>query len=233
MVCDNVPFNSSRLKKFSQDWNFEVSYRSPNYSRSNGLPEKAVDISKKMLKKSLERGEDIELALLSYRNAPLKNMGYSPSQLLNSRMSKTKIPVSDELLQPKVCKNVIPKIQAKLSAYESYYNETAQDLSVIKRDTDVTVYNHIKKCWEPGKVLQLHDTPRSYNVLDSTGNIVRRNRIDLKPSQNEFKVVQNDVENETTESVIIPSVPTTSQSISFNSDNDASLKNIILINLKW
>lgn len=197
LVCDNVPFNSHRFITFSQDWNFELSFRSPNYPRSNGLAEKAVDISKKLIKKSLERGEDLEIALLNYRNAPLKNMGYSPSQLLNSRMTKTKMPVSSELLIPKLCEDVVTKLQGKRNANKKYFDKSARDLRPLDSENDVTIFNHINKTWEPGKIISSHDAPRSYNVRDSNGNVVRRNRVDLNPSLNPFQnTYKNEVDNE-------------------------------------
>lgn len=219
LVCDNVPYNSHRFITFSQDWNFQLSFRSPNYPRSNGLAEKAVDISKKLIKKCLEKGEDLELGLLNYRNAPLKNMGYSPSQLLNSRMTKTKMPVSNELLMPKLCENVVTKIIDKRKNNKKYFDKCARDLKPLNSKNDVTIFNHVNKTWEPGKIISSHDTPRSYLVKDAiSGNIVRRNRVDLNPSVNPVQKSYEkcyDNENES-------SLSTTMLARNCESDNDAT-----------
>lgn len=57
----------------------------------------------------------------------------------------------------------------------------------LNKGDNVTVYNHVTKFWEPGKIIDRHVAPRSYIVQDGLGNTVRRNRQDLKPSENEFK----------------------------------------------
>lgn len=73
-----------------------IVFRNSHFPRSNGLVEKAVDK---------------HLALLNYKNSLLKHMGYSPSQLLNSRVCKTTVPVSADLLMTCVCVNVKQKMQ--------------------------------------------------------------------------------------------------------------------------
>lgn len=124
--CDNIPFDSFIFKSFAKEWNFKILFRSPNYPRSNGLAEKGVGIGKSIVKKSLRGEGDIEYALLQYRNSPLKNMGYSPSQLLMSRICKTKVPISSSLLKPKVCENVYNKLKNKQELSKKYFNKNAR-----------------------------------------------------------------------------------------------------------
>ncbi|KAB0791240.1 hypothetical protein PPYR_03040 [Photinus pyralis] len=193
LVCDNVPFNSYSFGEFSKEWNFNVVCRSPNYPKSNGLAEKAVDIAKKLLKKSLEEGKDIFDALIQYRNSPLKYLDYSPAQLLMSRICRTKLPISADLLKPTLCKGVREKLQLRLANNEKYYNKTATDLKTLKPDQNVTVFNHIDKTWTPGKIIDIAQNPRSYKVLDENGAVVIRNRFDIRESLNSYKsVVNND-----------------------------------------
>lgn len=184
--CDNVPFDSFEFKEFAKDWNFTISTRSPHYPRSNGLAEKGVGIGKNIVKKSLESGSDVEIALLQYRNSPLKFVGYSPSQLLMGRICKTKIPISADLLKPKLCENVQQKLKDKHEMYQKQYNKTARDLKPLKKQNVVTMYNHVQKKWEPGCVLKADISPRSYFVTNQYGNCVKRNRVDLRPSVNNF-----------------------------------------------
>lgn len=47
------------------------------------------------------------------------------------------------------------------------------------------------KHWEPGQIVRRHERPRSFVVKTEKGEIVRRNRVDLRVSQNDF-VVNND-----------------------------------------
>lgn len=191
LICDNIPFGSYSMYEFAKEWNFDIVTRSPNYPRSNGLAEKAVGIAKKMLKKSIVEGKDIFESLLQYRNSPLKYIDYSPSQLLMNRMCKTKLPVCADLLQPALCENVANKLQLRQNYNEAHYNKTATDLSDLAPNQNISVYNHINQRWEPSKILEFDKTPRSYKVLDESGNVLRRNRFDLRESNNEFNLVDN------------------------------------------
>lgn len=100
VIANNVLFNSSEIHKFANNWNFIVIMSSPNYSKSNKLAEKGVGIAKAMLKKARENNQDIELYLLNYRNAPVANLEYSPSQLLMNRVLRTKIPANGNQFKP-------------------------------------------------------------------------------------------------------------------------------------
>lgn len=198
LVTDNIPYNSVKFLEFAKDWNFTLVTRSPEYPQSNGLAEKAVAIAKNLLKKSLEEGKgDLCSALLNYRNCALKGMGYSPSQLLNSRNCKTKVPIACDLLQPMLCVNVKEKILAKRKINEQHYNKNAKSLKPLNKGCNVTVLNHRNNVWEPAKIEKLHDSPRSYVLQDCRGNTVRRNRIDIKLSENPFKLTDNSFESET------------------------------------
>ena len=102
LVSDNMPYNSKEFKQFATDWGFKVTTSSPTYPQSNGLSEKAVQTVKRILKKT----NDPYIGLLEYQNTPVTGMAYSPSQLLMSRATRTKIPVAQELLRPQVATGV-------------------------------------------------------------------------------------------------------------------------------
>ena len=102
LVSDNMPYNSKEFKHFASDWGFKLTTASPTYPQANGLSEKAVQTIKRILKKT----SDPYIGLLEYRNTSVTGMTYSPSQLLMSRATRTKIPVATELLQPKLVTEV-------------------------------------------------------------------------------------------------------------------------------
>lgn len=184
-VCDNVPFSSFEFKQFADEWNFEVVLRSPNYPRSNGLAEKGVNISKRIIKKCREENKDIYAALLAYRNSPLKHMNLSPAQLLMNRICKTKLPSTTEVLAPAINDDVQRKLVKKQNLNKFYYNQHSKELDVLNPNDNVLLYSHLRKQWEPGKIVNHHETPRSYVVKDEYDNLFRRNRIDLRKSLNE------------------------------------------------
>ena len=103
-----MPFGSFEMKLFAEKWNFKIETSSPFYPKSNGLAEKAV---KSMLRKSKETGQDIELFLLNYRNSPVANLLSSPSQMLNSRIMRSKLPIFFKNLKPNlVSQNIYEEI---------------------------------------------------------------------------------------------------------------------------
>jgi transposase InsO family protein len=94
---DNGPqYSSDEFKLFSLDYGFKHTSSSPGHSSGNGMAERAVQTVKNLIKQS-----DPYIALLNYRHTPLAN-GYSPAQLLMSKRIRTKVPIANVQLQPKV-----------------------------------------------------------------------------------------------------------------------------------
>ena len=87
VVSDNGPqYTSKEFTKFATDWDFKHNTSSPRYPQSNGLAEKYVQITKRLIEKARKDGRDPFLSLLEYRNTPIDKEA-SPAQLLMSRRS--------------------------------------------------------------------------------------------------------------------------------------------------
>jgi len=65
--ADIMPFNSTKMKQFSEEWDFIINTSSPYYPKRNGFAEKLVEIAKQMLKKSEESKIELHLMLMEYR----------------------------------------------------------------------------------------------------------------------------------------------------------------------
>ena len=65
------------------------------------MAEKAVQTVKNLLKKAIHDKQDPYIALVDYRNTPVSDTLGSPAQRLMSRRTKTLIPTTEKLLQPK------------------------------------------------------------------------------------------------------------------------------------
>ena len=113
LVADNMPFASSEMRSFAAEWDFEIKPSSPEYPQSNGQGERMIGAVKQLMRKTLEESKDIHLALLEYRNTPVAGLKYSPVQLLVSRMLKDKIPITSELLAPKVAEDPYRALKAR------------------------------------------------------------------------------------------------------------------------
>ena len=137
------------------------------------LSEKAVQNIKRILKKK----SDPYIGLLEYRNTPVTGMTYSPSQLLMSRATRTKIPVATELLQPKLFTEVYQQLKARQQRQVHYYNQGTKPLTSLELQEVVRLRQG--KTWTPAIVDAKAETPRSYLVTTLTGQQYRRNRKDL------------------------------------------------------
>ena len=93
LASDNMPFNSKEFDEFAKEWEFKQIISSPTYAQSNGMSEKALQTVKRILKKA----DDPYIGLMEYRNTPVTGMTNSPLQLLMSGVTRTKIPISQEL----------------------------------------------------------------------------------------------------------------------------------------
>uniref|UniRef100_A0A146LGM0 RNA-directed DNA polymerase n=1 Tax=Lygus hesperus TaxID=30085 RepID=A0A146LGM0_LYGHE len=129
-LSDNVPFNSMEFRQFALDWNFEAVTSSPHYPRSNGLAEKAVGIAKSLLQRAAHDRLGLELGLLNYRNSPVAGLPYSPAELLQSRLLRSKIMLNPSCLQPKV---VADPIVSSKPGQTDYYDKSARSSSAVFR----------------------------------------------------------------------------------------------------
>ena len=90
IVLDGRPqYTSVEFKGFTKQWQIEHRVSLPRNSQSNGMAERCVQTMKASLTKTMEEGEDVDLALLTYKTTPLSHRLPSPAEFLNSRKYKT------------------------------------------------------------------------------------------------------------------------------------------------
>lgn len=183
-------FNSSTFKQFATDWNFKSITTSPNYPQSNGLVEKGVGIAKDMMRKCLETGQDLELYLLNYRSSPVAGLKYSPAEILQNRKIKTKLPVNEKTLFPKIPNNVYNQMKENQLKQHKFYNKGSQPKEKIFciGDSVLWLKNDV---WELGVIIGKANTPRLYILKDVKGKIYRRTSVHLK--LNKTKVLLSQV----------------------------------------
>lgn len=182
VVADNQPFNSFELQQFSAEWGFEFIYSSPHYPQSNGLAEKAVHIAKTILKKAREENKDFYYSLLEYRSTPVANLGYSPSQILQSRLLKSKLPIHSQLLQPKIV-HIEEQLKANQAKQKYYHDRLSRRKEINFTPGDNITYQNRNK-WDPAVIVRQHTAPRSYIIRNELNNELRRNTTHLRQSMN-------------------------------------------------
>ena len=181
VIADNMPYASYKFSKFADQMGFKIITSSPRYPRSNGQAESGVKIAKNILKK----GCDLDIALLNYRNTQITGVGYTPSQLLMSRIVKTKLPVSETVLEEKSSHDysqVHNKLINKQYLAKQYYDRAAREKPQFDEGQNITM--KVGKNWEPAKVIKPCKEPRSYLVKHENGQVYRRNSSQLRQSSN-------------------------------------------------
>ena len=74
IVLDGGPqYISIEFKDFIKQWQIEHRVSSPRNPQSNGMAERGVQTMKASLIKTLEEGEDSNLALVTYKTTPLSH----------------------------------------------------------------------------------------------------------------------------------------------------------------
>ena len=90
IVSDGGPqYTTTEFQDFTKHWQIKHRLSSPRNPQSNGMAECFVHTMKASLIKTIEEGEDVDLALLTYKTMPLNHRLPSPAELLNSRKYKT------------------------------------------------------------------------------------------------------------------------------------------------
>jgi hypothetical protein len=168
------PFDSQEMRRFAQEWEFELTSSSPGNSRSNGKAEAAVKIIKGFLKKSPDKWK----ALLNWRNTPTEGLGSSPVQRLMSRRTKTGLPITDQALLPEVIdlQTTVEKKEIEKRKEKWYHDRSAKTLPELEYGTPVRVQ---MTSGEQRRGITI-GTPRSYRVQVGN-NTLRRNRRSLRP----------------------------------------------------
>ena len=93
IVSDGGPQSTSaEFKDFTKHWQIEHGVSFPRNPQSNGMAECCVQTMKAKLIKTIEEGEDVDLALLTCKTTPLNQRLPLPAELLNSRMYKALLP---------------------------------------------------------------------------------------------------------------------------------------------
>lgn len=171
---DNGPqFNCQAFRDFSKTYGFEHRTSSPLYPQSNGLVENSVKIVKLLLKKAMDSNSDPYLALLNYRDTPLKH-GKSSAELLFNRKPKTRLPVFLESETGQGDNKVLHYKRKAKRDQKRHYDKGARVLKPLHPGDAVKM--HDGRGWNIEATLLKGVAPRSYDVITPEGITYRRNR---------------------------------------------------------
>ena len=179
IISNNGPqYSVAVFSKFAEDYGFVHMTSSPKYPQANGEAERAVRTIKSLLKKCSDKAEGPYLALMAYRATPLA-CGYSPAELLMGRAIRTTVPISSEKLKPAVSDLAILRKREKRTN-----DQQKNDFDCRHRARSLTSLNYGDRVWLPNEQMSAtvlaNAGERSYELSTNSGNIIRRNRCQLR-----------------------------------------------------
>ncbi|GBL76248.1 Transposon Ty3-G Gag-Pol polyprotein [Araneus ventricosus] len=141
VVSDNIPFNSHVYIDFAKTWDFEYKFSSPHHHQSNGQAERGVGIVKTIMRKAKEDNKNHFVGLMEYRNTPISGLNLSPAQLMFSRRLRTKLPVTNKLLNSEVVNNVKGLLTKRQQIQKQFHDRSAKSLSRLNPGDNVRMQN--------------------------------------------------------------------------------------------
>ncbi|GFS35156.1 transposon Tf2-9 polyprotein [Nephila pilipes] len=126
---------------------------------------------------------------MEYRNTPISGLDLSPSQMMFNRKLKTKLPISNKLLNAELFNNIREKLIERQNNQKLHYDKTAHLLPELKQGENVRILNFKSKTWESAKIVSKHKLhPWSYFVKNQSGKILRHNRKHIRKSNTSFHI---------------------------------------------
>ena len=181
-VSDNGPcYVAEAFTKTMQDYRVNLITSSPHYPQSNGLAEKFVQTVKHLFYKAKEEGADLYKALMIYHNMPLTSNLQSPMQILQNRVARPQLPMSNS------ARRQLGLEAEKARTKTKNENLPSHDLYL---DQDVMMQDPTSKQWSTAVITKCCTEPRSYQVTTSDNVTYRKMQAHLKLYKLEIKSVQ-------------------------------------------
>ena len=181
IVSDGGPqYTSAEFKDFTKQWQIEHRISSPRNPQSNGMAERCVQTMKASLIKTMEEGEDVDLALLTYKTTPLSHTLPLPAELLNSRKYKILLPT--HIMPTRLQESYRQIMDQGKQIQAQLYNKNTRVLPRLKQSQKVVVQlDPERNIWIPAKILQCPTQQgRSYSLKTIHSGIYTRKRF-IKP----------------------------------------------------
>ena len=168
IVSDGGPqYTATEFQDFTKHWQIEHTLSSLRNPQSNGMVEHFVQTMKASLIKTIDEGENVDLALLTYKTMPLNHRLLSPVELLNSRKYKTLLPTR---IVPARLQETYRRIMDEGKQVQAQqYNRGATVVPRLKQSQKVVVQlDPGKNVWTPAQIVQCPvGEGRSYSLKES------------------------------------------------------------------
>ena len=184
IVSDGGPqYTLAEFKDFMKHWQIEHRISSPRNPQSNGMAECCVQ--KASLIKTIEEGDDVDLALLTYKTTSLNHRLPSSAELLNSWKYKILLPTH---IVPKRLQESCRQIMDLGKQVQTQpYNKNTRVLPRLQQSQKVVIQlDPDKNIWTPAEIIQCPTNKgRSYSLRTIHSGVYTRNRRFIKPDSTE------------------------------------------------
>ncbi|XP_018494822.1 uncharacterized protein K02A2.6-like [Galendromus occidentalis] len=172
---------SGEFREFMSQFRIQHNVSAAHHHQANGRAEAAVKVAKRLVKKSELAREDLELALLEWRNTPQED-GYSPAEKFFCRKTRSLLPVRESDLRQKLPRNVQNSIRQSRIRQKRSFDRGAKVLHPLAEGDGVLVQPiGYGKRWERGSIVQRLNK-RTYAIDMENGGLFIRNRVFLRPN---------------------------------------------------
>ena len=171
MVDHSTPQQSSKTSRSNGKLSIE--------SHHQGIPSPMV-WQRALLIKTMEEGEDMDLALLTYKTTPLSHRLPSPAELLNSRKYKTLL--LTRIVPTRLQESYRQIMDQGKQVQAQLYNKNTRVLPRLEQSRKVVVQLDLSKNIQtPAEIIQC-PTPagRSHSLKNIHGGVYTRNRRFIK-----------------------------------------------------
>ena len=183
IVSDNGPcYVAEAFIKIMQEYRVNHITSSPHDPQSNGLAEKFVQTVKNMYYKFTEEGTDLYKVLMIYCNMPLTSNLQSPMQILQNRVDRSQLPMSNSARRQFGLEAEKVRTKAK--------NEN-MPLHDLHLGQDIMMQDPASKQWSPAVITRLCKEPRSYQVTTSDNVTYRKMQAHLKQCTRQTESAQD------------------------------------------
>ena len=175
VTTDNgPPYPGHDMKMYAKEMGFEMNFTTPNNPEANGFAEIFVKILCKLLHTAVAEGKDPKAELykylLHYRATPHPTTGLSPSEMLNHRKLRTKLPYWSNEQESQEVKEARQRHDERKKEQKRNFDRRRR-----AKPKDINVGDSILVRQKKSTIKPPFD-PSSYTVHDVHGNRVTASR---------------------------------------------------------
>ncbi|XP_056110231.1 asparagine synthetase [glutamine-hydrolyzing] [Rhinichthys klamathensis goyatoka] len=125
----------------------------------------------------------------------MEDIGASPAQLLMGRRLSTRLPITSELLKPRMVTNPVQQLLEKRQKMQKeYFDQRSRPLQKLQVGDNIRIWHD--GTWNPAEVTGLSEQPISYVVETPEGKVYRRNRKFLMKSKEQSGTPRKGTDNQ-------------------------------------